>query len=91
VKERRITNKASDGKAITHHLPQADRCPSQSPSNGYLPQNLLLSVLLLSMTLYSVEYPFGQPGPAVQVVSPTNPQPTPSPLTAGAEWEKRRL
>jgi len=61
--------------------------PSLSLSSGYLPKTLSPQFLLLSMTLYGMEYPFGRFGSAIQIVSPPNFLPTPS-LLAGKEKEK---
>lgn len=60
----------SDATTTTHHCPQADRCPFQSLSNNYLENcnplhcrgfiYLFLFYLLLSMTSYGLDHPFGQ-------------------------------
>ena len=65
--------------------------PSQFLGNVYLPQkNLSLRFLLLGMTLYGMEYPFGQLESTVLVVSPLNFLCAPSLLTEGVELEKEK-
>lgn len=47
-------------------------------------------ILSLSMTLYGMEYLFGQLGLAVPSVSPSRLLPTSSLLAVGAEWETEK-
>lgn len=65
--------------------------PSQSLSNGHLwkptqlsPSSSPTPVLLLSVILYCMEYPFHQCGSAGPAVSPLNLSPASSPLAPGA-------
>lgn len=52
-------------KAITLHLPQADRCPARLWAMATSPQFLLLSRILCCL-----EYPFGHFGLTAEVLSP---------------------
>lgn len=61
---------------------------SQSKSNGYFQR---IQLLLLSTTSYSMEYPFVRLGSADPAVSPPNLLPTPNLLTAGTEWETKKV
>lgn len=68
-KEKKKENKASDEKAITHHLPQTDWCPDSLWAMATL-ENIAPGVFLPSMMLCGMEYPFDQFGSAVLTLIP---------------------
>lgn len=62
-----------------HHLPQADQCPAHLQASAALEDTSLLPtpssaipVLLLSMRLKDMEYPFDQLGSVILMVSLPN-------------------
>jgi len=61
--------KSKDAKAITHHLPQADHCPTNLQATIISEDTIQSHLLLLSTTLDSTEHPSGQPRPALLAVS----------------------
>lgn len=73
-----------------HHLPQAHQCPASLQASAALEDTLLLPtpssaipVLLLSMRLKHMEYPFGQVGSVILTVSPPSLFLNPSLLAEG--------
>lgn len=79
----------SDAKAITHHFPPADQCAANLQTTATLEPHKHTPVLLLSMTLYGMEYFFSLFRSAVLAVCPHTLLPNPSLLCWGGRVRNR--